>query len=101
MTKFDREEQPQKTEVVEYLWTPVFSHFMHEYLTKNIGQNEDIDSFFMQREIYMSHVLQHAINCDLYAEGVFFPAGNCLDIGTPDDLEKAIFCINQPPDRSQ
>lgn len=69
------------------LWTPVFTHFMHEYL--GAIQNKP-DNMREQRELIVGDVLKAAIESDLRVEGVVFPDDACLDIGTPEDLVKAV-----------
>jgi glucose-1-phosphate thymidylyltransferase len=68
------------------VWTPVFSHFMHEHLAKLKARNHGSE----QRELFMSEVIQHAIDHALNVEGILFPQHHCLDIGTPEDLVKAV-----------
>jgi glucose-1-phosphate thymidylyltransferase len=43
-----------------------------------------------RRELFVGDVFQAAIADRLNIETVLFSDGNCLDIGTPDDLAKAI-----------
>ena len=38
----------------------------------------------------MSNVIQAAIKSNIHVESVLFSDGFCLDIGTPDDLVKAV-----------
>lgn len=68
------------------VWTPVFTKFMHEYLRRLIETNLVLE----RRETSMGDVIQAAIENNLLAEGVLFPEGSCLDIGTPDDLIKTV-----------
>ena len=42
----------------------------------------------------MSEVIQHAIDHDLKVDGIQFPQHHCLDIGTPEDLVKAVRDMN-------
>jgi glucose-1-phosphate thymidylyltransferase len=75
------------------VWTPVFSSFMHEYLKKIREKNENLgdnNNSLIQQELFLSDVIQDAINNDLHVEGVIFPDKTCLDIGTMDDLVKAM-----------
>lgn len=67
------------------VWTPVFSTFMHEYLIEiqEAGAQR-------QQELFMSDVVQQAIEKGLRVEGVLLSNGSCLDIGTPEDLVKAV-----------
>ena len=81
--------RPVRTELrytwIISVWTPVFSNFMHEYLIQLQGTGEP-----MRQELFMSNVVQHAIEKGLRVEGVLLPEGSCLDIGTPEDLVKAV-----------
>jgi len=83
--------KPRQTELrytwIIAVWTPVFTRFMHEYLaaaqTKNaVG--------LQPSELYVGDVIQAALQAGLQVETVSFPADDYLDIGTPDDLVKAI-----------
>jgi glucose-1-phosphate thymidylyltransferase len=91
--------KPQQTELrctwIIALWTPVFSHFMHDYLAdqeKELANNGRHAA--KRRELYVGHVFQAAIDRNLAVEAVVFPHGTCLDIGTPDDLAKAVSHVN-------
>ena len=42
------------------------------------------------QELFMSNVIQAAIKSNIHVESVLFSDGFCLDIGTPDDLVKAV-----------
>jgi glucose-1-phosphate thymidylyltransferase len=76
------------------VWTPAFTHFMHKYLSTlqevreqaNTGSNVS-----EQRELYVGDVIQAAIDNNLQVEGVIFPDSTCLDIGTTEDLVKAVY----------
>lgn len=75
------------------VWTPVFTRFMHEYLS--VFQETELhdnvrNNISKQRELFMGDVIQKAINNNLRVEGVIFPDSSCLDIGTPEDLVKAV-----------
>ncbi len=75
------------------VWKPVFTQFIHEYLSKaqvtkkhiNVGHEASGEG-----ELFMSDIIQRAIDNDMQVESVIFPDNTCLDIGTPDDLKKAI-----------
>ncbi len=110
--------QPQKTDMVELgsdgrirsiaikpkysklsyaweiaVWTPVFTRFMHDYVSsrKNNGHNSDADTSEQeQRELHVADVIQSAIEDDLNVDSVLFKDGSCLDIGTPEDMRKAV-----------
>ncbi len=75
------------------IWTPVFSDFMHNYLsTLQDAKEQDNtrNNVSEQRELLVGDVIQAAINNNLKVEGVIFPDSSCLDIGTPRDLVKAV-----------
>lgn len=65
-------------------WTPEFSLFMHDFLTRAISQKKFVASD--GTEYTMNHVLQAAIDSGLNVENVVFPSGFVLDVGTPNDL---------------
>jgi glucose-1-phosphate thymidylyltransferase len=72
------------------VWTPVFSDFMHQYLIDRQAQTQRQDNSgnlqMLPLELYMGDVFQAAIDADLSIEYVIFPEGNCIDIGTPENL---------------
>ena len=75
------------------VWTPAFTHYMHEYLataqkTKKTGA--PLSNPSANRELFVGDVIQAAIDDNLRVEGVLFPNNTCLDIGTPEDLFKAV-----------
>ena len=49
------------------------------------------------RELYPGDLLQVAVDEGLRVEAVHFPAGRHLDIGTPEDLERARSWPDQAP----
>jgi glucose-1-phosphate thymidylyltransferase len=68
-------------------WTPAFTHFMHDYLiSAQMGQVAGQK----QGELFVGDVIQAAIEAGLPVEHVFFPNDRYLDIGTPDNLIKAL-----------
>lgn len=75
------------------VWTPVFTEFMHQFLRRfrkgEIGGlmgNRRIDP---QGDIPFGAVLRAAVQSKLKVEGVAFPTGRYLDIGTPQALSSA------------
>jgi len=75
------------------VWTPVFTRFMHEYLAAILYENDHDgapDHVIEQRELYLGDVIQAAIDRGLQVESVTFPDGTYVDIGTPEDLVKAV-----------
>lgn len=76
------------------VWTPVFTHFMHQYLISHQRelrvQDAEQNLQKQKRELYMGDVFQIAIDEGLLIKTVIFPEGSCIDIGTPEDLIKAL-----------
>lgn len=72
------------------VWTSTFTHFMHEYLIAAQTEYAQDNGLSKQRELFVGDVIQAAIEAGLQVETVFFPDGSYLDIGTPEDLVKAI-----------
>lgn len=75
------------------VWTPAFTHFMHEYLAaiRKGNEQDDTGSNAPEKpELFVGDVIQAAIHDDLRVETVLFPDGTYLDIGTPDNLVKAV-----------
>ena len=67
------------------VWTPKFTEFMHKYLSSvRIPERQ---------ELFIGDVIQSAIDEGLEVDSVYFPDGSYVDIGTPQDLFKAV-CSN-------
>jgi len=71
------------------VWTPMFTRYQHEFLQKRsipdlAARTEP------QEELTMGHVLQAAIRDGMHTRAVIFPDHSYLDIGTPDNLVKAV-----------
>lgn len=69
-------------------WTPVFTDFMHDYLMKGSRNFEEIPQ--LQREMTMGNVIQAAIANGLIVQSTLFADHTYLDIGTPEDLLRAV-----------
>ncbi len=79
------------------VWTPVFGHFMHQYLAA-IPVSEFVargDLPPMRRELFVGDVIQAALDSGLQVETVLFPEYTYLDIGTPKGLEQAHAVANR------
>lgn len=73
------------------VWTPMFTQFMHQYLTRLQNGNLRHKAGYNQlgsRELFVGDVIQAAIDNHLHIEAVPFSAGTYIDIGTPDNLLK-------------
>jgi glucose-1-phosphate thymidylyltransferase len=62
------------------LWRPPFSRFLAAHLAHRVPS---------PHELQLSDVLNAAIAAGLAVGGLDFPGGSHLDIGTPEDLERA------------
>lgn len=74
------------------VWTPVFTRFMNEYVLdwheKFIKKGQGTSS--EMEELHVGDVIQAAIDNRMLVDSVLFQDGSCLDIGTPEDLKKAL-----------
>ena len=68
------------------VWTPSFTHFMHEYVSFIQKKN---DTIMRNREVFFSDVINAAIQNGIQVDKIIFDDGICLDIGTPENLVKA------------
>jgi glucose-1-phosphate thymidylyltransferase len=67
------------------VWTPAFTEFMHQYLITR----SDKDTY-SNPELPMGNVIQAAIENGLHIEAEVFEGEPYLDIGTPEDLVRAV-----------
>jgi glucose-1-phosphate thymidylyltransferase len=75
------------------VWTPSFTHFLHEYLATIEKKNPNLEPGEVapvRREIPIGDVIQAAIAHGLVVEAEAFDDGRYLDIGTPEDLVRAV-----------
>lgn len=68
-------------------WGPHFTEFKHSYLLQVLSDSEKITANF---ELSVGEVVQAAIDSGLRVQSVSFGKNSCLDVGTPEDLQKAI-----------
>jgi glucose-1-phosphate thymidylyltransferase len=77
-------EKPQETQLTYMwaiaVWAPQFTEFLHHYLA----------SHNPERELPIGDVIQAGIHAGLTVEAEPFPNGSYLDVGTTDDLMRAI-----------
>jgi len=80
--------KPQETKLLYSwaiaVWTPAFTNFMHEYLASCK------EKAAQQPELFVGDVFNTAIQEGLKVEGVLISDKPYLDIGTGDDLLKAV-----------
>ena len=75
------------------VWTPAFTEFMHQYLAvieAGLLRSDAGNNPLQRREIPIGDVIQAAINNGLRVEAEIIPNGAYLDIGTPEDLVRAV-----------
>ncbi len=104
MVDFDTEgrvrlikEKPKQTDL-RYMWgvavwTPVFTSFLHKYLVTieaNRQQNQAGNYPSKEQELAIGDVIQAAINTGLQVQAEVFTDGEYLDIGTSEDLVRAV-----------
>lgn len=81
--------KPTKTDLkytwIIAVWTPTFTEYMHKYLVDKLS-DDDMGT----KEIYVGDVIEAALRSDLNIEKVHFPDGRYVDIGTPEDLIRAV-----------
>ena len=66
------------------VWTPSFTHFMHNYL----AQQAAAENYSESAEIYIGSVIQQAMIAGFRVETVAFESGTVFDLGTPDDIRR-------------
>ncbi|MGD9210200.1 MAG: hypothetical protein PVI90_05460, partial [Desulfobacteraceae bacterium] len=70
------------------VWTDQFSRYLHDYVANDLQcRLEDTSN---TPEIYVGDVIRAALQDQWQVETVFFDGGAYLDVGTPDDMIKAI-----------
>jgi glucose-1-phosphate thymidylyltransferase len=81
--------KPPQTELrhtwITAIWTPLFTEFMHEYL-----RQRDVTGASGGVEATVGDVIRACLDEGLRALAVSFANCSYLDIGTPDDLAKAV-----------
>lgn len=81
------------------VWSAAFTRFMHGHLGEILdavraGVYPHADR---PREPYVGDVLRAAIGAGMVVETVRFEQGWCLDIGTPEDLDRALRRLGPAP----
>lgn len=81
------------------VWTPEFTQFMHDYLAAlpaPDASDQADPELPAGSEVHVGHVIQAAIDRGLPVESVLFAEGFCLDIGTPENLHRAVRMLSAP-----
>ena len=66
------------------VWRPAFTHFLHDYITARTA------STLAQVEVSLGEVFQAAVDKSLRVDTEHVSEEPYLDIGTPDDLARAV-----------
>jgi len=72
------------------VWGPGFTEFLHGFVSAAEPEIEANDGLWRDRELYPGDVLWAAIQEGLSHETVVFEEGGYIDIGTPDELARAV-----------
>jgi len=76
------------------VWTSQFTRFMHEYILSIQETQNDKNSGGAygeeQQELFVGDVIQAAIHNDMQIDTVLFTDSTFLDVGTPEDMIKAV-----------
>lgn len=76
------------------LWTPTFSEFLHQFLraddTRRNLQQLTSKAIDPGGDLAVGVILQAALKARLFVQSVKFPNDSYLDIGTPENLVKAV-----------
>jgi glucose-1-phosphate thymidylyltransferase len=70
-------------------WSPLFTYFLHDYLTNKTSGRSDENNPTDSGELHIGEVVRDAIKAGIKTSYVTFDEGCFLDIGTPEDLNKA------------
>lgn len=85
--------KPAKTDLIYTwqiaVWTPDFTRFMHDYLLSVQGTFKEHGGI-KAPELFAGDVINAAIKISMHVDSVLFEEGKYLDIGTPDDLIRAV-----------
>jgi len=73
------------------VWTPVFTEYLHAFVAEHKNRVSNNSSVIEDhRELFLGEVFQSAIKDNVNVNSVIFEDGSCFDIGTPEDLAKAL-----------
>ena len=75
------------------VWTPLFTKYLHAFVAehkKRFSANSSIKEEEDMQELFLGDVFQAAITDKFNINSVVFSEGSCLDIGTSEDLLKAL-----------
>ena len=104
MIRFDAEGRvtelvlkPEKTDLhyawICAVWAPTFTQFLHDFVPSDKARQYQREGGYQidpQGDLPVGAVIQAAIRQGIRVDGVLFPTGTYIDIGTPGDLERAL-----------
>jgi glucose-1-phosphate thymidylyltransferase len=72
-------------------WTPVFTEFMHEFVTSKMAvcTKTETQESAIKQELHMGDIITAGLKSGLHTTIVRFDSGCFLDIGTPEDIQVA------------
>jgi glucose-1-phosphate thymidylyltransferase len=73
------------------VWTPVFTEFLHEHLVNVSQGTSGAEYTAYTSELTVGQVFQAALSTGLKMQSVEFSKSSYLDIGTPENLFKAVY----------
>jgi len=80
------------------VWTPVFTEYMHDYVISHsevYKHNNHLENKKKSYELHVADVIKSAIGDNMRVDSVIFKEGSSIDIGTPEDMVKAIQSTNK------
>jgi glucose-1-phosphate thymidylyltransferase len=73
------------------VWNARFTEFIHQFVLKHKNRyTAQTDGSPETTEVFVGDVIQAAVHSDIKIEKVIFADSEYIDIGTPDDLAKAV-----------
>lgn len=72
------------------VWNFNFTRFMHTYLEQKCHPASGFSWPREGKETYVGEVIQAAIGAGLRVESETFSSGHCIDLGTPQDISRAM-----------
>ncbi|MHC4488051.1 MAG: nucleotidyltransferase family protein [Planctomycetota bacterium] len=74
------------------VWSPVFTQYMHNYV---LSRQNNFAELLKKKELFVGDILHAAIQENLHVESVLFKDDCFIDIGSPEDLFKAVRILSQ------
>ena len=82
--------KPERTKLcyawISAVWTPAFTDFLGDFQRQRGGRQASATT----PEVHIGEVIDASIDAGLHVDSVAFTEGRYIDIGTPDDLARAV-----------